>query len=171
MKQANVLIYDDSARRFRARLIDFGYSTLYIAESPNNSVTLPQSRPWNAPEHFLSGEFTISQAKFMDIYSFGLLCLWTLFHEQLSDAYYWAEQQGCISFLHPLKENNRIEDAKSLNKMPLLATSLVKSLTEYSNVNANDLVRFFEAILQAKPSSCCSCLQSVLPLLGLQRSV
>lgn len=46
---------------------------------------MPISRPWNAPEHTrLNQQWTGAQAEKLDIFSYGMLCLWILFHEQLS---------------------------------------------------------------------------------------
>jgi hypothetical protein len=41
-------------------------------------IGMPKSIPWNAPEH--DGQaFQASEAKKIDVYSFGMLCLWLLF--------------------------------------------------------------------------------------------
>lgn len=40
---------------------------------------MPSSKPWAAPEHHHRG-FEQSQLFKMDIYSFGMLCLWLLFY-------------------------------------------------------------------------------------------
>ena len=50
----------------------------------SGKVILPKSRPWNAPEHH-TGEFSAQEAKKTDVYSFGMLCLWLLFGNRLSD--------------------------------------------------------------------------------------
>ena len=82
IKPQNVLVFKDAiTRKITVKVADFGYSTLTVGESGN--VFLPKSRPWNAPEHHF-GEFKVQEAKKMDVYSFGMLCLWFLFGNRLS---------------------------------------------------------------------------------------
>ena len=51
-----------------------------------DSVFLPKSIPWAAPEHH-HRSFTFYDAKKCDVYSFGLVCLWILFQDKLSEAF------------------------------------------------------------------------------------
>ncbi|KAJ4424692.1 hypothetical protein N0V82_000620 [Gnomoniopsis sp. IMI 355080] len=94
IKPENVLVYkntestarvgDDGylAPELTARVADFGYSTRCANESC--PLKLPISFPWNAPEHDrLAREWTPAQAKKADIYSYGLLSFWLLFHPWL----------------------------------------------------------------------------------------
>ena len=83
IKPQNVLVFKDAiTRKITAKVADFGYSTLTTGES--GKVLLPKSRPWNAPEHHFGG-FKVQEAKKTDVYSFGMLCLWILFGNRLSD--------------------------------------------------------------------------------------
>ena len=66
-----------------ARVTDFGYSTLFKNENP--SVRMPRSKNWTAPE-WHEREFLPIQARRMDAYSFGMLCLWLLFYNNISSA-------------------------------------------------------------------------------------
>ena len=45
-------------------------------------IHMPRSRGWNAPEWHHRG-FTYRDAEKMDVYSFGLLCLWLFFFDEL----------------------------------------------------------------------------------------
>jgi serine/threonine protein kinase len=83
IKPQNVLIFKDNDGKPIAKLADFGYST--IAATEDEFVRLPKSTPWNAPEHHHRG-FKLSAAKKTDAYSFGMLCLWVLFNERLSES-------------------------------------------------------------------------------------
>ena len=65
-----------------ARVTDFGYSTLFKTENP--SVRMPRSKRWTAPE-WHEREFLPTQARRMDAYSFGMLCLWLLFYNNISN--------------------------------------------------------------------------------------
>lgn len=58
-----------------AKVTDFGYSTLFKDE--NTSVSMPRSGYWTAPE-WHEREVLPTQAKKMEAYSFGMLCLWLL---------------------------------------------------------------------------------------------
>ena len=82
IKPQNVLVFKDATKKPTVKVADFGYSTLTAGES--GKVFLPKSRPWNAPEHHL-GEFNAQEAKKTDVYSFGMLCLWLLFGNRLSE--------------------------------------------------------------------------------------
>lgn len=59
-----------------AKVTDFSYSCL--GKSEGGVVKLPKSEPWHAPE-YVSGGVKIEDAKLMDVYSFGMICLWLLF--------------------------------------------------------------------------------------------
>ena len=83
IKPQNVLVFKDAiTKEITVKVTDFGYSTLTVGES--GKVILPKSRPWNAPEHHFR-EFKVQEAKKTDVYSFGMLCLWFLFGNRLSD--------------------------------------------------------------------------------------
>ncbi|CAG9952042.1 unnamed protein product [Clonostachys rosea f. rosea IK726] len=83
IKPENIVIFRVGQDEYDAKLIDFGYSTLYSTQKLR--VQLPISKPWNAPEHDRAArEWTFEGAKLADVYSFGLLCLWVLFERSLS---------------------------------------------------------------------------------------
>ena len=77
IKPANILIFDDRILHQVAKVIDFGYST-WLGD-PDAIVFMPLSAHWTAPEWHHRG-FSRTDAFKMDIYSFGLLCLWLLFY-------------------------------------------------------------------------------------------
>ncbi|KAL8907095.1 MAG: hypothetical protein Q9171_006000 [Xanthocarpia ochracea] len=66
-----------------ARVTDFGFSTLFQTE--NASIRMPRTKIWTAPE-WQEREYLPIQAKKMDAYSFGMLCLWLLFYTSSSSA-------------------------------------------------------------------------------------
>ena len=59
------------------KVIDFGYSSTWA--TPEDFIRVPTTRPWTAPEWHLRG-FRVGAARKMDVYSYGLLCLWLLLH-------------------------------------------------------------------------------------------
>ena len=56
-------------------LADFGFSRF---GGMDDLVKLARSEPWDAPE-WHPREFKLKDAKKMDVYSFGLVCLWLFF--------------------------------------------------------------------------------------------
>jgi serine/threonine protein kinase len=81
IKPENVLIFGNKTDGFVAKSSDFGYSTIVAGD---DRINMPKSHPWYAPEHHHRG-FKHDGAKKMDAYSFGMLCLWLLFNEKLSE--------------------------------------------------------------------------------------
>jgi len=75
------LVFREESDKVVARVTDFGYSTYFAGE---NLIYMPRSMPWDAPEHHHRG-FSHYQAMKMDIYSFGMLCLWLIFKEKVPE--------------------------------------------------------------------------------------
>ena len=63
-------------------MADFGWSFL-AHDGDTNVIILAKSPPWNAPEYHHRG-FTIEQAQKQDVFSFGMLCFWVMFHADIS---------------------------------------------------------------------------------------
>ncbi|OCK76319.1 TPR-like protein [Lepidopterella palustris CBS 459.81] len=73
----NILVFEVSPGNFVAKVSDFGYSSMVPG---TGSVYLPRTKPWYAPE-WHHRAFPLLQAVKMDIFSYGLLCLWILFQD------------------------------------------------------------------------------------------
>ncbi|KAJ3486615.1 hypothetical protein NLG97_g6579 [Lecanicillium saksenae] len=73
LKPENVLIFKDSSGRYIARVIDFGFSARYADK--DQLLSLPRSRPWNAPENEGQVLWTPKQAVKADLFCFGMLCI------------------------------------------------------------------------------------------------
>ena len=130
IKPQNVLVLKDAiTRKITVKVADFGYSTLTVGES--GKVLLPKSRPWNAPEHHF-GEFDVQEAKKADVYSFGMLCLWLLFGDRLSDIPQTTADgtTGLISFDAPpfLSGLTLLEHLKYEGSLEHIANHLVESV-------------------------------------------
>ena len=130
IKPQNVLVFKDAiTRKITVKVTDFGYSTLTMGES--GTVLLPKSRPWNAPEHHF-GEFTAHEAKKTDVYSFGMLCLWVLFGDCLSDFSQTTADgvTGLISFDVPSfhYRSTFLEYLKGEGKLEYIANNLLESM-------------------------------------------
>lgn len=83
IKPENVLIFSENDGRHVAKVTDFGYSTLFTTDS--DLIVIPSySKPWQAPEWHHRGILP-TQARKMDAYSFGMLCIWLLFYNKAGD--------------------------------------------------------------------------------------
>lgn len=69
---------DHKTKSFIPKLADFGYSTPFIPH-PDQVIRMPISKPWTAPEYHDRG-FERSEVFRMDVYSFGMICLWILLY-------------------------------------------------------------------------------------------
>jgi serine/threonine protein kinase len=119
IKPENVLIFEDEFGVYTASVIDFGYSTRFANE--DDTILVPKSWPWHAPEHHDNG-FKPAQARKMDVFSFGMLCLYILFEKYLSGstplpeealwAREWFQIEGktrpSTRVLHDLKEKEQL---------------------------------------------------------------
>ncbi|KAK4227124.1 hypothetical protein QBC38DRAFT_455500 [Podospora fimiseda] len=82
IKPANVLVWRqfEPEPSLAVALTDFGFSS--FTTSGDEPVQLVSgTKPWDAPE-WTNGEHSISSAKKMDLYSFGLLCFWHFFRNE-----------------------------------------------------------------------------------------
>ena len=82
IKPQNILVFESESGNYAAKVTDFGYSTIFNNE--DDIIRLPRSQYWTAPEWHHRG-FTTSEAKSMDTYSFGMVCLWLLFYDSRLD--------------------------------------------------------------------------------------
>ena len=172
IKPQNVLVFKDAITgKTTVKVTDFGYSTLTAGGS--GTVILPKSRPWNAPEHHF-GEFKASEAKKTDVYSFGMLCLWVLFENYLSDVPQTTADgaTGVISFDAPfLSGPTLLERLKDEDRLEYIANRLVESM---SDLNAECRVRLkeiFALTLPCNPGKRTCDLARVFSLLSHKRWV
>jgi serine/threonine protein kinase len=151
IKPKNVIIFKDDHGKFIARVADFGYSTFAEAST---LVRLPQSWPWNAPEHHFR-PFSISDARKTDIYSLGMLCMWLLFDAQLSKNFHPYSQEleavsGSLSFTRN-NEEDTLWSLKDGDKIRFIAHDLVMSSKELGDIEKTNLSQAFHSILGRDP--------------------
>ena len=93
IKPENVLVFSENDGAYVAKVTDFGYSTLFTTDS--DLIKMPKSWPWTAPERH-HREILPIQARKMDAYSFGMLCLWLLFYNKATtrDAIFKQDIEG-----------------------------------------------------------------------------
>ena len=121
-------------RCYVAKVTDFGYSTLFGADSA--AIRMPRSQFWTAPEWHERHILPI-QAKRMDAYSFGMLCLWLFFYNSFPNVnchYQKIMEESSLGMLnHALELTNSIECHKiqqRANMQKLFRLTLAQDPTE-----------------------------------------
>jgi serine/threonine protein kinase len=153
IKPQNVLIFPNEDHGFVAKMADFGFSIGFQRE--NDRIFLPESRPWNPPEHH-NRHFFPEEAKRMDIYSFGLLCFWLLFgtSDQLPLAP-WMQYENAESISFEGSESLDIFECLKKNEDDNLLrwiAWLIDYQEDFNDSERNDLKQFFRFTLVRKSS-------------------
>lgn len=141
VKPENILIFDNDSSRYVAKVADFGYSTWFASDG--ELVKMPRSRYWVAPEWHHRG-FTTADAMKMDIYSFGMLCLWLLFYNTQEnttrDFYSHLNSAERVSALaHELVSIAGLDDQRRCNLNQLFDLTLANNPAERGS-NFNQLI-------------------------------
>lgn len=152
IKPENILISSENDGRYVAKVTDFGYSTLFTTD--NDPITMPNSGLWTAPE-WHHREILPSQARKMDAYSFGMLCLWVLFYNK--------EANRDRSFKMDLEDSHR--------KVSDYASQLLRAKPDLENREKNHLQKVFGSILAQDPAERTANFGELLELLSPHRSV
>jgi serine/threonine protein kinase len=144
-------VFKDSptATTYTAKVIDFGYSSRFTHEE--DTILMPKSVPWHAPEHRSSCK--PAQGQKMDVFSFGMLCLWTIFEKHLSRVLelppeaHWAQQHL------PMKNEKNVDlkflsELKRQKQLAFLAEALITCESGIPDKSKGPLRDFFRASLQ-----------------------
>ena len=105
---------------------------------------MPVSVPWQAPERHHCGHLFSEMVK-MDIYSFGLVCLWLLFNEKLCE-------NGLVFDALPNKRPHPLE-LKKQNGLDETAERLVYESKEILASQTGSLEVFFRSCLTSDPGN------------------
>ena len=163
----NALVFEKDGKRI-VKLADLGDAS--ICGDIETLAFLPKSKPWNAPEYHHRG-FPFWQGAKMDIYSFGLLCVWVLFRESLSRSAasleYWQEDNETTTGLPPTVE--LLAMLKKENLLQAAVRKLVYANKEVTREQQSKLDSFFALTLAEKPTARSSDFQLLLTLLGDDR--
>ncbi|KAI1277030.1 hypothetical protein F5Y07DRAFT_364918 [Xylaria sp. FL0933] len=81
IKPGNVLVFEDQGPV--PKLADFGFA----AFASNKYIRIVGTEIWRAPEITSRLTHTLKQARLSDAFSFGLLCLWVIFRQDLLERY------------------------------------------------------------------------------------
>ena len=144
------MIFRNHEGKLIAKLADFGCSVL--GANGDELVLLPKSKPWFAPEHH-GRFFKLHMAQRTDIYSFGMLCLWTLLVSSKNN-------DEILALLSKWKEEDMIQDE---------ARRVTESLIGLSTASKTGLQRFFDLVLVTKPEHRCSNLRELIGCLIANR--
>ena len=130
---------------------------------------MPKSRPWNAPEHHFEG-FEADEAKRTDTYSFGMLCLWVLFGDHLSDFSQTTADgaAGLISFDAPFYTGGPtlLERLKDEDRLQYVSSHLVESMPGLDGEYKIRLKEIFSLTLRHNPGKRTCDLARVIGLLS-----
>lgn len=129
-----------------ARVADFGYSTWL--GGADDLIYMPRSLHWTAPE-WHHRVFNRASAFKMDVYSFGLLCLWLLF-------YHGRET----------RHSRFYEDLKSEEATSTLAHVLIDESSDFSDEQRNNLRQLFDLSLTVDPAVRCLNFEQLRDLLA-----
>ncbi|PVI08328.1 kinase-like protein [Periconia macrospinosa] len=157
VKPRNVIIFE-SDQRYIAKVNDFGFATMFLDE--RDAKAMPRSPIWSAPE-WHDRSFLLDAAKKMDVFSFGMLCLWLLSDIDLAEdvpSYpEWTNPPGqFISFdeRRPLHQNCfELWKLQHLDNFIPLAAFLVNQQTgSFGEETARGLLAFFKHTLSIDPN-------------------
>ena len=158
IKPTNVLMFKEH-EAYTAKVADFGFSTKITEDG---LVSLPFSMPWYAPEYH-PRKFSFAAAQRSDFFSFGMLCLWLLFHRSLLyRSKSLQSSPGNDSFLEPLEDDSSLsakapseykllESLKREKRLAAFAYELIGSMTSLENQQKSDLRLFFDSTLVDDP--------------------
>lgn len=156
VKPENVLVFNNECGLPVPKVADFGFSCLGAKDT--DVIKMPKTPPWEAPEWHDRG-FPISAAKKADFYSFGLLCVWILFNDQLvepsPDVSESIEGKMVFYLSKPnleLKERMEFGTLKSQDAISNLVEKIVRRSCAASKGQGEGLVEFFHSALCFNPS-------------------
>jgi len=126
IKPENILIFEDNGR-YIAKLADFGCSI--IGNEGNKAVEFEAcSESWVAPEWVRKG-LSMADAIKTDIYSFALLCVWTLFlsHGDESTTFpkEWTQQELVLNHINDAIQNDNGREERLNNLKLFINATLV----------------------------------------------
>jgi serine/threonine protein kinase len=170
------LIFRDNLDNYFAKLIDFGYSSGFMGA---DVIMMPRTQPWDAPEYHSRG-FERKAAVKMDVYSFGMVCLWLLFNERFSEPVTISldsakGERVLISFSKPSggdfvdQRTEYLTELKSKDKMCEFSHQFIMATDTLDDLQKNDLILFFNSTLVLDPNSRNTDFKELLLLLGQNR--
>ena len=163
IKPENVLVFAEYDGRYAAKVTDFGYSTLFTTDS--ELIVMPGlSKVWKAPEWHHRGILPI-QARKMDAYSFGLLCLWLLFYNKAASQDHDFKRD--VGDHHNFERY--VEDPQK--ELSHYASELLEATTDLEIWEKQNMQKVFRSTLAQDPVERTADFTELLELLSPYRSV
>ena len=141
IKPHNILIFEHIPGEYVAKVSDLGYSVQLDCD--DTLVRMPLSKPWNAPEWHHRGHCFPEIVK-MDLYSYGMVCLWLLFGQECLD-------RGINFDVSTPSACRGLEELKSENRLLSLATDLAEHSAGLSQGELQVLKYIFMGCLVQDP--------------------
>ena len=164
IKPENVLLFKNGVGELHAKLADFGYAGWAFNSKKDLLIKPPISRPWNPPEYHHRG-FTLLGARKLDVYSFGMLCLWVLFFDRPSGSYSVPTAiRDTQSW--PFHDLQFLDHMKHENTLGKFASNLVGSVGSLPANQSGNLEKFFLSALARDPADRNMSFEDLAPLLG-----
>lgn len=137
LKPENVIVaVPQDSNNYVFRLIDFGYSSTQA--NVEGLVFVAGTWPWQAPEHHVRGH-SMQAAQRMDMYSFGLVCFWVLFRDQL-----WTDAEV-------IDEAHDLERWKIENRFEALTNEMLLSFANPAHGSRARVVMLIKLTLARNP--------------------
>jgi serine/threonine protein kinase len=141
IKPHNILIFEHIPGEYVAKVSDLGYSVQL--EHDDTFVKMPLSKPWNAPEWHHRG-YRFPEIIRMDLYSYGMVCLWLLFGQECLD-------RGINFDISTPSAPRDLEELKSEDRLLSLATDLAEHSAGLSKGELQVLKDIFMGCLVRDP--------------------
>ena len=151
VKPDNILVFPRHGGRYRAKINDFGYSSVFATD--RDPLRMPESGLWTAPEQH-HREILASQAKKMDIYSFGVLCLWIFFYN------------------NETRQDDQLKEHLENQQQEMLgfALELLETTMDLENLEKANIRSIFRSTLPTDPAQRATDFEELLLCLSPQRS-
>ena len=148
IKPSNILISQSLHGEITAKVTDFGYSSLVTDKE--SLVNVSRSRPWNAPEHTFN-LITFQSARKMDIYNFGMICLWLLLGDTISRNEAAIGKELNFQSISSDAPPTHLEELKASGSLQALATACVERLDGATHDEKVRLTNLFNLTLAREP--------------------
>ena len=155
-----MLVFEERSGEYTAKLADLGYSISFNED--DDRAYMPHSKPWEAPKHSFRIKYRFSDMVGMEVYSFGMVCLWLLFHERLLERGIVLERIKHAKATD-LDYINRLKNGLGLFEV---ARDLTQKACGISPDQVIGLTTFFHFCLAPNHTDLGSDIGSLLPLLS-----
>jgi hypothetical protein len=161
-----LVVEDQEPGHVQIKITDFAFSCFGLQDDGPGKVS--RTEPWDAPE-WHHRHFIFKDAKKMDIYSFGLLCLWLFFRYELMDELgpdatvgraFSGQDQAEMAKLQALKQDG--------DALLDCALRLVKQSHDLDEDVRNRLLKAFPLTLISDPNKRASNMESLVDALCVE---